>query len=397
MGPRTFHSMVLGGLFTKLSTVWTRTARKQASSIIRSVRDRSEKEIFVLTLPSLHALLPRAWTHRGLLAWLLLPLSWLYAGLWWGLRAAYRLGWLSAGHPGACVIVVGNVIAGGAGKTPTTIAIVQHLRRLGLSVGVVSRGHGRYSKQIQSVQATSTPAEVGDEPLLIQRRTGVPVWVGAARLQTARELLKVHPEVQVIICDDGLQHLKLQRDLEICLMDDRGVGNGWLLPAGPLREPWPRPVDLLLHTHGQPGKPTSNKGFVAQRQLAAEAVNARGQTRSLHALAQQPVDAVAGLARPKAFFDMLEASGLTLADTHALPDHHHFADWRPTSTNRPLVCTEKDAVKLWGHQPEAWAVPLQMVPEPGFWKALEARLRQLGLPVTETTVPLSSADGQQTA
>ncbi len=372
-------------------------SEKLASSIIPPVRDRSEKELPVPPLPSLHALLPRIWMRRGLLAWLLLPLSWVYAGLWQARRAAYRLGCLSTGHPGGFVIVVGNVIAGGAGKTPTTIAIVQHLRRLGLSVGVVSRGHGRRSRLIHGVHATSTPAEVGDEPLLIQRRSGVPVWVGASRLETAQQLLRVHPEVQVIVCDDGLQHLKLQRDLEICLMDNRGVGNGWLLPAGPLREPWPRRVDLLLHTDGQLGEPPNHRGFVARRELATVAVNAWGQSRPLHSLAQQPVDAVAGLARPQAFFDMLQASGLTLADTYALPDHDPFTEWQPTRTNRPLLCTEKDAVKLWAHQPEAWAVPLQMVPEPGFWLALEARLRQLGLPVAETTTPLSSADGQQTA
>lgn len=343
-------------------------------------------------MPSLHTLLPRVWTHRGLWAWLLQPLSCCYGVLLSLRQAAYRRGWLSSGHPGPLVIVVGNVVAGGAGKTPATIAIVQHLSRLGLAVGVVSRGHGRSDRQIRCVQDSSTAAEVGDEPLLIHRNTGVPVWVGAARLQTARQLLQAHPEVQVIVCDDGLQHLALQRDLEICLMDDRGIGNGWLLPAGPLREPWPRPVDLLLHTHGR----TDGYGFCARRELATEAVNARGQTCLLHALVDQPVDAVAGLARPQAFFDMLRASGLTLADTHALPDHHDFADWRPTTTGRPLLCTEKDAVKLWAHQPEAWAVPLQMKPEPAFWQALDTRLRRQGLPLPQST-PLSSADGQQIA
>lgn len=343
-------------------------------------------------MPSLHALLPRVWTHRGPWAWLLLPLSWLYGTLLRLRQAAYHLGWLPSGHPGPLVIVVGNVVAGGAGKTPTTIAIVQHLSQLGLSVGVVSRGHGRRDAQIRCVQATSTAAEVGDEPLLIHRHTRVPVWVGAARLQTARQLLQAHPEVQVIVCDDGLQHLALQRDLEICLMDDRGVGNGWLLPAGPLREPWPRQVDLLLHTHGH----TDGRGFAAHRELATQAVNGRGQTCTLQSLAGRPVDAVAGLARPQAFFDMLRARGLTLADAHALPDHHDFADWQPTTTGRPLLCTEKDAVKLWAHQPEAWAVPLHMRPEPAFWQALDARLRRQGLPLPQGT-PLSSADGQQTA
>ncbi len=345
----------------------------------------------------LHTLLPRVWMGRGWLACLLLPLSWLYGALWRLRKTAWRLGWLACGHPGAFVIVVGNVIVGGAGKTPTTIALVQHLRQLGLRVGVVSRGHGRQTRNIQAVGRDSTAAQVGDEPLLIWRHTGVPVQVGAARLEAARALLKAHPELQVIVCDDGLQHLALQRDLEICLMDDRGTGNGWLLPAGPLREPWPRAVDLLLHTHGQ----TDGQGFFARRQLASHAVNAHGQSCDLQTLAQQPVDAVAGLARPEAFFGMLRATGLTLTDTRALPDHHDFADWQATTSGRPLLCTEKDAVKLWAHQPEAWAVPLQMAPEPAFWQALDARLRQRGLPVPEPvptgTGPVSSAHGQQTA
>ena len=345
----------------------------------------------------LHTLLPQVWTGRGLLACLFWPVSRLYGALVGLRKTAYRRGWLNSGHPGAFVIVVGNVIVGGAGKTPTTIALVQHLSQLGLRVGVVSRGHGRQDRDIRAVATGSTAAEVGDEPLLIWRHTGVPVQVGAARLEAAKALLEAHPDIQVIVCDDGLQHLALQRDLEICLMDDRGTGNGWLLPAGPLREPWPRAVDLLLHTNGQ----TDGQGFLAHRQLAGHAINGHGQRRELQSLAQQPVDAVAGLARPQAFFEMLRAKGLTLADTLALPDHHDFADWQAPSSGRPLLCTEKDAVKLWAHQPEAWAVPLEMAPEQAFWQALDARLRQRGLPVPEHmpagTSPVSSAHGQQTA
>lgn len=345
-------------------------------------------------MPSLHQLLPRIWQRRGAWAWLLRPLSWVYGALWALRQLAYRRGWLTSGHPGAFVIVVGNVVAGGAGKTPTTVSLVQHLQSMGLRVGVVSRGHGRSAHDIREVQADSSPAQVGDEPLLIHRHTQAPVWVGAARLQTARQLLQTHPDTQVIVCDDGLQHLALQRDLEICLMDDRGTGNGWMLPAGPLREPWPRLVDLLLYTHGQK---TTADGFVARRQLADHAVNGLDHRCTLASLLGQPVDAVAGLARPQVFFDMLQAHQLQLADTYALPDHDSFAQWHVTTSGRPLLCTEKDAVKLWAHQPEAWAVPLQMVPEPAFWQALDARLRERGLPLPEADAPLSSAHGQQTA
>lgn len=323
----------------------------------------------------LHTLLPQVWTGRGLLACLFWPVSRLYGALVGLRKTAYRRGWLNSGHPGAFVIVVGNVIVGGAGKTPTTIALVQHLHALGLAVGVVSRGHGRADTSTRAVGPASTPAEVGDEPLLIERRTGAPVWVGRSRVQTAAALRQAHPEVRVLVCDDGLQHLALQRDLEICVMDERGAGNGWLLPAGPLREPWPRQVDLLLYTDGV----TRAGAHSAQRQLAPEAVNGHGQRMTLAALQGTPVDAVAGLARPQAFFAMLRQAGLQLAQTWPLPDHDDFANWQPTRSEHPLLCTEKDAAKLWAHQPEAWAVPLQLRPEPGFWLALDAWLRQRGL------------------
>ena len=326
--------------------------------------------------PKLHILLPQLWLRRSLGSRLLLPVSWLYGALVGLRRWAYRRGWLGSGHPGVPVIVVGNVVAGGAGKTPTTIALVQHLQTRGLRVGIVSRGHGRTDAQVRAVENDSLADQVGDEPLLMRRRTGAPVWVGASRLEAARQLCQAHPEVQLLVCDDGLQHLGLQRDLEICVMDERGAGNGWLLPAGPLREPWPRPVDLLLYTDGQPRA----DAFAARRTLASQAVNGAGQTRSLQDLrAAGPVDAVAGLARPQAFFAMLQAQGLALADTYPLPDHDRFEGWTSTRSGRPLLCTEKDAAKLWARQPEAWAVPLQLTPEPAFWQALDAWLRQRGL------------------
>lgn len=351
-------------------------------------------------MPLLHAILPRIWPERGPLARLLWPLSGLYGLLWRLRQRAYRLGLLKTGHPGVPVIVVGNVVAGGAGKTPTTIALVQHLQGLGLQVGVVSRGHGRSDRQVRSVGDQSAASEVGDEPLLIRQRTGAPVWVGASRLQAARDLCRAHPAVQLLVCDDGLQHLGLQRDLEICLTDERGVGNGWLLPAGPLREPWPRPVDLLLGTDGRdrPG------AYTAQRVLADQAINARGERRALKDFLGTPVDAVAGLARPEAFFSMLRERGLILAQTRALPDHHGFADWKPLNTGHPLLCTEKDAVKLWSLEPEAWAVPLELQAHADFWQAIDGWLGRQGLlPGPREAIapgpkaPLSSRHGQETA
>jgi len=334
-----------------------------------------------------HQWLPEQWLGRGLVAQCLRPVSWIYGALVWARQQAYACGWLAPQRVSATVIMVGNVVAGGAGKTPTTMALVQHLRQGGWSVGVVSRGHGRQTQDTRPVLPLSTPVEVGDEPLLIQQATGVPLWVGASRAEAAQALLQAHPDTQIIVCDDGLQHLSLARDIEICVMDERGAGNGWLLPAGPLREPWPRPVDLLLHT----GPPAVAGGFQGQRQLAPWALRASGERVNLSSLQGQPVDAVAGLARPEAFFDMLRSAGLQLAHTHALPDHADFADWPQAPLARPLLCTEKDAAKLWQRQPQALAVPLQLEIEPGFWAALDALL------VERAGTPVSSAHGQKTA
>ena len=320
----------------------------------------------------LHQQLPRVWTSKGLIAWLLLPLSWVHAALLRARVLAWHWGWRQTHRLPVPVIVVGNVVAGGAGKTPLTMALVKHLQTRGWHVGVISRGHGRQTHDTRAVMYDSLPTEVGDEPLLIRQKTGAPVWVAALRAEAGRGLLQAHPEVDLLVCDDGLQHWALARDLEICVMDERGVGNGWLLPAGPLREPWPRPVDLLLHTgdNGLPG------GFQAKRQLALLAHDSQGRSLALSSLIGQPVDAVAGLARPEAFFAMLRAVGLQLQHTTALPDHFDYANGAPAATDRPLLCTEKDAAKLWQHQPQALAVPLVLTPEAAFWQALDQRLAE---------------------
>jgi tetraacyldisaccharide 4'-kinase len=276
------------------------------------------------------------------------------------------------------VIVVGNVVAGGAGKTPVTITIAKHLLAQGFKVGVISRGHGRQTRDSRAVTSNSLPLDVGDEPLLIHQATGAPVWVGRSRVDAALGLLQVHPEVQILLSDDGLQHLALARDLEICVMDERGIGNGWLLPAGPLRETWPRTVDAVLHTG--PEVSEQNAGdYHAPRQLADHALTVDGQRIALPSLTKgngRPLHAVAGLARPEAFFEMLRQSGLHLASTTALPDHHDYQDWSP-QPEKTWLCTEKDAAKLWGHEPGALAVPLVVTPESGFWHALDQRIQAL--------------------
>ena len=289
-------------------------------------------------------------------------------------RRCYQWGWLKTERVPVPVAVVGNVVAGGSGKTPVVMALVTHLAARGLKVGVISRGYGRQSRACREVTADSDIAEVGDEPALIKNSTGVPVFVAARRIEAARALLAHYPDTQVILSDDGLQHLALHRDLEICVFDNRGVGNGFLLPAGPLREPWPRPVDWVLHT----GSQAAFAGFTASRALALLARRADGSSVSLTELSRTsapPLMALAAIAKPEDFFAMLRAQGLTLARTLALPDHYDFNSWsRNTSKGYTLICTEKDAVKLWQYQPDAWAVPLVLTLPPDFLAQLDARL-----------------------
>jgi len=294
-------------------------------------------------------------------------------------RWLYRRGWLRSEHPGRPVIVVGNVIAGGAGKTPVVIALVKHLQARGLRPGVISRGYGRSTHDCRAVQPDSPASEVGDEPALIARSVAgggtVPVFVAPRRITAARALLAAQPDTDVIVCDDGLQHLALRRDLEICIFNDQGIGNGFLLPAGPLREPWPRPVTATLHA-GQPPRPLgSSPAFALQRSLADTAHNGHGQSIPLRSLAAQSPEAVAAVARPESFFAMLAAQGITPAATQALPDHYDFESFSRTLENdKPLICTEKDAVKLWRTHPEAWAVPLKLQLPQAFWELLDAQL-----------------------
>ena len=170
---------------------------------------------------ALQRALTSAWRHRGWLACLLWPLSLLFAALAWLRRKLFWLGLLETGSVDVPVIVVGNVVAGGSGKTPVVMELVQHLQRSGLKVGVISRGYGRSQRDCREVLPDSSVAEVGDEPSLIRRNTGAKVFVAPARIDAARALLQRHPATEVIVCDDGLQHWGLQRDLEICVFDDR--------------------------------------------------------------------------------------------------------------------------------------------------------------------------------
>jgi tetraacyldisaccharide 4'-kinase len=308
------------------------------------------------------------WAPRpGPVAWLLWPLSLLY-GLLWRRRVAAAPAAAPLPVP---VLVVGNVVVGGAGKTPTVMAIVAALQRRGHRPGIVSRGHGRQADGARPVTADDRVVEVGDEPLLLARRSRVPVFVGRDRPAAARALLQAHPEVDVIVSDDGLQHLPLPRQAELVVFDERGQGNGLLLPAGPLREPLsakgrapvPRQV---LYTAGR--QSTTLPGHLAHRALArawplaAWHRDDAASAQALETLRGRRLLAAAGLAAPEKFFGMLREAGLDI-DTLPLPDHHDFATipWSPEGPD--VLVTEKDAVKLDPAAPSArriWVLPLDL-------------------------------------
>ncbi|RKJ97095.1 tetraacyldisaccharide 4'-kinase [Alicycliphilus denitrificans] len=325
------------------------------------------------------ARLRQAWRRRGPLAMALWPLSLLYGALSALRRALYRARLLRSERLPVPVVVVGNVIAGGAGKTPATLAVVRHLRAAGWRPGVVSRGYGRATTDCREVLPTASAAEAGDEPLLIARAAGVPVFVARRRADAGRALLAAHPATNIIVCDDGLQHLALARDVEVCVFNDEGLGNGWLLPAGPLREPWPRAVDLVLHAGPAPGGPAPQ--FALSRALADHAVDAAGRQVPLAQLRGEPLHALAAIARPQDFFALLHAEGLKPIAEEALPDHYDFSSWkRPPDKRLRLICTEKDAVKLWPAHPDALAVPLRLSIAPAFFDALDGTLASLSSP-----------------
>ena len=317
----------------------------------------------------LESILTRSWWRRepGLLAWLLWPLSACYRLVSSLRRLAYGVGLRRSHRAPVPVIVVGNLVAGGAGKTPTVIALVQALRDAGHVPGVISRGHGRRAGHAAAVQAHSPAAEVGDEPLLMHRRLGVPVWVARRRIDAARGLCAAHPEVDVLVSDDGLQHLALQRDVQLVVFDDRGLGNGLRLPAGPLRQPQPTYVPVNTHVlYNAPAPSTPWPGACAQRRLAGAVALAdwwRGAAPEmpvLQALRGRPLLAAAGMAAPERFFSMLRDAGLQF-DTLPLADHHPFVPlpWPPGTPD--VLVTEKDAVKL-PHDPAGgtriWVVAL---------------------------------------
>ncbi len=281
---------------------------------------------------------------------LLRSLSWVYAALVRARSAAYAARWLRSQRVGRPVIVVGNLTVGGTGKTPLVAWLTQRLSHVGLRVGIVSRGYGRSFDEPHLVEPDSSWQDVGDEPLLLRRRTGCLTMVGRERVAAANAL--VAHGVDVIVADDGLQHLQLARDCEIVVVDgSRGFGNGWLLPAGPLREPESRLLraDITV-VNGRAEHPSLAHGpipVVTMTMVGGNAcrVDNDGPDRLLESFRGQRVHAVAGIGNPSRFFRDLREWGIEVIE-HPFADHYPFAaadlDFGDAL---PVLMTEKDAVK----------------------------------------------------
>ena len=315
----------------------------------------------------------RRWYQNRPPAWWSVPLAGLYGAVVHIRRFAYRLGWLRSEHLPLPVIVVGNITAGGAGKTPLVIALVEALRERGLRPGVVSRGYGGNAQTPMLLDDAPDPHVVGDEPALIRMRTRAPVAVGRDRPEAAR--LLPQRDIDVIVADDGLQHYALARDVEICVIDGvRGFGNGRLLPAGPLREPASRlrEVDFVIRNGGE-----ASGGEVPMRLRAEQAYSLRDpvQRKPLASFIGTRVHAIAGIAHPARFFGMLRGLGIE-AIGHAFPDHHVYAAKDiEFGDELPVLMTEKDAVKCRAFaRGEEWAVPVDAVLPASLFDAIAAKL-----------------------
>jgi tetraacyldisaccharide 4'-kinase len=320
---------------------------------------------------SLESTLTRAWLRRGALARALWPVSLLFGAIARLRAGLFRAGLLASQRLPVPVVVVGNIFIGGTGKTPLTIWLAETLSAAGFNPGIISRGHGAAGSAPRAVSADSLALDVGDEPLLIARRTGCPTMVGRDRPAAGRALLAAHPQVDVLISDDGLQHYALQRDVEIVLFDGRGAGNGYLLPAGPLREPVSRRRDFTVVNAPllTPQLAASVGGRPFRMQLAgtvAEQMSARANRLPLADLALlkgKRIVAAAGIGNPGRFFTMLRAQGLDFTEL-PLPDHHDFLDGPFARVDADLILiTEKDAVKCGQienlrNDPRLWVVPV---------------------------------------
>ena len=321
--------------------------------------------------------LQQQWYRSGPAQLALLPLSWLFGFLVSMRRLAYRMGLLRSYKLPVPVIVVGNISIGGTGKTPFVLWLAENLQRLGYRPGIISRGYGGKTHEVQAVNMDSGPALVGDEPVLLARRSSCPVWVGRDRVATAHALLAAHPQCDIIISDDGLQHYRLRRDIEIVMVDgERRFGNGHLLPAGPLREDQRRlhAVDAVVINGGG----SDAAGYIMR--LEADALhNLLDSTKTLQPaeLAGQSICAIAGIGNPSRFFRQLRTLGLQF-EQRRFPDHHAFqpADLQSLQAD-VILMTEKDAVKCAAFaRANWWYLPVNAVVDSELLKHIMQKLRK---------------------
>ncbi len=326
------------------------------------------------------------WSKKGLLALALSPLSLIYLAV--VKNRARRF------HPEKLpvpVIVVGNIYVGGTGKTPVTIELVKALAALGYHPGVISRGYGRKDSAPVMVVPESPAAVVGDEPLLIVQATGVPAAVARNRTAAGRMLLSAHPEIDVLISDDGLQHLQLARDIELAVVGARGIGNGWVLPAGPLREPPSRldTVDAIILNATNDTIASRTPRFAATSQLGKARRLADGKEVDIDDLARDiaetkaKVVAAAGIASPERFFAMLHAHDIECTAEMKLGDHFSFetnpfatldADYIFVTGKDAVKCQQKSAI---AKDPRLWTVDLEMHLDPYLVELVVQKLKAL--------------------
>jgi tetraacyldisaccharide 4'-kinase len=319
----------------------------------------------------------RHWYRNDFVSRLLAPLGWFYCLLVWLRRQAYRWRLLSTVRLPVPVIVVGNITVGGTGKTPLVVWLAHFLRRDGYHPGIVARGYGgRANDWPKWVEATSDPQEVGDEPVLLARRSRCPVAAGPDRVRAARLLLANH-RCDVILSDDGLQHYRLARDLEIAVIDgERRFGNGRCLPAGPLREPITRlhEVDARV-TQGEPA--AGEWGMTLMPDVFHSLVSPE-KTVAIEAFRGKPVHAVAGIGYPQRFFALLRRCGLDPIE-HPFPDHHPYrAEDIRFDDDYDVIMTEKDAIKCERFaNVHGWYLDVTVNPDPHMGESVRKKLREL--------------------
>lgn len=320
----------------------------------------------------------RAWYRSGLDFRLIIlwPLMIVFIALSWLRRALYRIGVLPTYRAPVPVVIIGNISVGGTGKTPVTEAVVKWAQQQGYSPAIISRGYGGQGPFPQQVTTTSQAEVVGDEPKLLAQRTGVPIVVSPNREQAITTLLQNAPQVNLIISDDGLQHYRLARDIEIVVIDgERGLGNGWRLPLGPLREPKQRltQADIVVQNGGSEAR--YGWRFLLQP----------GSWRRVRDQQEVPVPqgesiAVAGIGNPQRFFNTLQQAGLAVTETYEYADHHPFsaADFASIAPATNILMTEKDAAKCQAFAQDNWFyLPVSANFEDGFWQQLQTCLQKV--------------------